>query len=289
MSGGAPVATGANPTLRRRELAKYFRDLRHERGYQREQVAAALDASAAKVSRIESGARGVALDDVQKLSDLYDLDDVERDRIMEIARESRRRGWWQRVDLPEGLRTFIGMEQAAMAINEYNTSVVPGLLQTPDYAAALVVAGTGETPQATETRVGVRMTRQQVLARADPPDLWVVLDEAAITRVVGDRAIMAAQLAHLGDAAAQPGITVQFIPFDLGVHPGLNSAFILLQLSDDRLSDVVYSESLDGALFMDSPENIRHYRRAFAQLRAIALSPTESRRRIITAAERMNT
>lgn len=282
------MTSEANPTVRRRELAKYFRELRHERGYQLEQVAEALGASLAKASRLESGARGISLGDAGILIEFYGLPEAERNRIMEFAKEGQRRGWWQRVDLPTPLRTFIGLEQSALAINEYSTSVVPGLLQTPEYAAAIVQSGPGITPKVTETRISVRLARQRVLRLPDPPEFWVVIDEAAITRIMGSREVMRAQLEYLHDVTTRPKITLQLIPFEAGAHPGLNSDFILLQLSNDRLSDVVYAEGLVGSLFKDAPDDIRLYHRAWAQLRAIALGPQESRQRIAGMVERLH-
>lgn len=281
------MASEANPTVRRRELAKYFRELRHERGYQLEQVAEALGASLAKASRLESGARGISVADARTLSEFYELPDAERDRIMEIATESRLRGWWQRVDLPTPLRTFIGMEQSALAINEYSTSVVPGLLQTPEYAAAAIEGDLDVTPEKRQPAVDVRLARQRVLRRSHPPVVWIVLDEAALARIVGSRLIMRTQLEHLHEVTAQPAVTIQLIPFDAGAHPGINSDFILLELSDDRLSDVVYVEGLAGSFFKDAPDDVRRYRRAWAQLRAIALSPQESRKLIEEMAYRL--
>ena len=277
------MSSDANPTLRRRELAKYFRDLRHERGYQLEQVAEALRASQAKASRIESGARGISVEDVEVLSRFYSLPDAEHDRILAIARESRQRGWWQRVDLPPSMRTFIGMEQAALAINEYSTSVVPGLLQTPEYAAAIAPP---DLPRA-DLVIEARLMRQAILRRPIPPELWVVIDESAITRIMGGAAVMHAQLRSLQKAALNPLVTVQLIPFEAGAHPGLNSDFILLRLSDDRLSDVVYTDGLIGSLFKDAPDDVRLYQRVWAQLRAIAMSPQDTMARVGVMADRL--
>ncbi|OLT14229.1 hypothetical protein BJF78_19715 [Pseudonocardia sp. CNS-139] len=214
------VAQEPNPTAARRELALYFRTLREQRRYGLDQLAAYLGVSEAQASRLDKGARGLRPEDVRRLARWYQLPEPERDRLLALSSESRRRGWWQQVDLDESYRTLIGMEQAAHAINEYCGSVIPGLLQTREYAEAAGAAGALDVPRSrVDLAIEVRMRRQQVLDRDSPPLLWVVLDESALARVAGGRAAMRTQLEHLLAAADRPGVTIQVIGFEYGVHP----------------------------------------------------------------------
>jgi transcriptional regulator with XRE-family HTH domain len=274
------VAQEPNPTAARRELALYFRTQREQHKYGLDQLAEYLGVSEAQASRLDKGARGLRPDDVRRLADWYRLPDAERDRLMVLASKSRRRGWWQQVDLDDSYRTLIGMEQAAHSINEYCGSVIPGLLQTRDYAVAAGAAGALDVPQAQiDLAIEVRMRRQQVLERDNPPQLWVVLDESALARVAGGPSVMGAQLQYLMAAADRPGVTVQVIGFEYGVHPGGDSNFIMID-SSAGLPGLVYVEGLRGHWESTMDHDIRRYRRIWDVLRALALNPRESRDRI---------
>jgi transcriptional regulator with XRE-family HTH domain len=268
------MARTASPTLRRRELATRLRDLRLQAGLTADEVAARMLVSPAKISRIETGARGVSLRDVRDLCGIYGADPGERDHLTALVRESKQPSWWQRYDIPDA--TFVGLEAAAATILDYESSLVPGLLQTRDYARA-VVEGVmyGAAPEVVQQRVEVRMTRQRLLTQDAAPQLWTVIDESVLHRAVGGPGVMSAQLEVLVDSAALPNVTVQVIPFEAGAHPGMDSTFILLHLAED-VPDVVYIEGLVGNLYQESPADLARYRRAFDQLRAIALSPKDS-------------
>jgi transcriptional regulator with XRE-family HTH domain len=273
----------ASPTLRRRELAARLRDLRLRAGLTAEDVATRMLVSPAKISRIETGARGVSLRDVRDLCEIYGADADEHEHLAALVREAKQPSWWQRYDLPDA--TYVGLESAAATILDYESTVIPGLLQTEDYARAVtegVLCDAG--PEIVQQRVEARLTRQRLLGQDSPPLLWTVVDEAALHRVVGGPGVMRAQLEALVDRAALPNVTLQVIPFEAGAHPGMDSTFILLHL-EEEVSDVVYIEGLVGNLYQENPADLARYRRVFDQLRAIALSPKESALRISAVAK----
>jgi transcriptional regulator with XRE-family HTH domain len=270
------TVTSPSPTVRRRELGARLRALRMERGLTVDDVAARMEVSPAKISRIETAARGVSLADVRFLCDLYGVSGAERDRLLILTRESRRRSWWQEYGLPDAVSTYIGLEDAAASIQQYRTSLIPGLLQTADYAEAAIA---GVDPDLPGGQVGqfvqARLNRQALLSSEQPPELWVVLDEAALRRVVGGPAVMGAQLDALAERSRNPAVTVQVIAMDAGAHPGMDSSFSVLHFSD--VSDVVFIEGLLGNFYLQGPQDLSRYQRTFDQLRAIALSPRDSR------------
>jgi transcriptional regulator with XRE-family HTH domain len=274
-----------SPTVRRRELGARLRALRLASGLTAEDVAARMEVSPAKISRIETGARGVSIADVRFLCDLYGVSTEERDRLLTLTRESKRRSWWQQYGLPESLATYIGLEDAAVSIQQYETSIVPPLLQTEEYAHALVSgAGFYAVPEQ-EQLVQARMTRQEILTASPALQLWAVIDEAALHRMVGGPEVTRAQLQALAERSRAKNITLQVIPFAAGAHPGLNSSFIILHL--EEVQDVVYVEGLIGNFYLQSPADIVRYRRTFDELRAVALGPQDSRKLIDAVAGRL--
>ena len=276
----------ASPTVRRRELGARLRALRTGAGMTVDDVAGRMEVSPAKISRIETGARGVSVADVRFLCELYQVSTEERDRLLNLSRESRRRSWWQEYGLPDAVATYVGLEDAARSIHQYETSLVPGLLQVESYARALTSGILPDLdPDSVEQLVQARLTRQALLSGDDPPEYWAVLDEAALHRVIGGPKIMREQLTALIERSRPRNVTVQVIPLEAGAHPGLDSAFELLQLAE--VSDVVHVEGLIGSFFLQSPADLTRYRRAFDQLRAIAMSPRDTRDRIAAVAERL--
>ncbi len=266
-----------SPIVRRRELAGRLRSMRQAAGLSIEDVATRLMVSAAKVSRMETGARGVSARDVRDLCGIYGVGDEERERLLTLLRESKQPSWWQQYDLD--YTTYIGLETAATSIVDYESSFVPGLLQTEDYARAVVEAILYDAPSdLIRQRVEARMRRQELLTGDSPPKLWAIIDEAALHRSVGGPDVMRAQLEALADRAALPNVTLQVIPLEVGAHPGMDSTFVLLSLED--VSDVCYVEGLVGNLYLESPADLARYRRAVDQLRAVALSPRDSVARV---------
>jgi transcriptional regulator with XRE-family HTH domain len=279
---------GSSPTVRRRELGARLRDLRTGLDLSIEEVAARMEVSAAKVSRLETGARGVSISDIRILCDLYQVSSEERERLLNLARESRRRSWWQEYGLPESVQTYLGLEDAAVSMLQYETSLVPPLMQTEAYARAVT---SGIAPWLSEDEVDqfvrARLTRQALLTADRPPELWVIVDEMSLHRLVGDAGIMREQLAALAEAGRPPHVTLQVIGLEAGAHPGMDSAFTILQLQ--AVSDVVYVEGLIGNFYLQSPNDLARYKRAFDHLQAVALSPETSRRRIQAVAAALPT
>lgn len=274
-----------SPTVRRRELGSRLRALRLGAGMTVEEVAVELEVSPTKISRIETaaGGRSVSVADVRFLCDLYQVSGEDRSGLIALTRESRQRSWWQQYGLPESLTTYIGLEEAAETISEYESGTIPALLQTEGYARAVIEGSEPELDQdLVSARVNARLERQIRLQGARPTQLWAVLDEAALHRAVGGPDTMLDQLRAVTDRAQLPHVTIQVIPYEAGAHQGLNSSFILLHLAD-AVSDVVYVEGLLGSHYLQSPADLDRYRRVFDRLRAIALSPRDSLARIVAA------
>ncbi|WP_374199275.1 DUF5753 domain-containing protein [Streptomyces sp. ISL-44] len=250
------MGTHANPTVSRRRLI-----------------------SQPKISLMENGRRLIKPRDVRDLCGLYGVQDWRLvDQLMQLARESGQQGWWNAYgDIPYG--AYIGLEAEAAAIRCYEPLVIPGLLQTPAYARA-VIAGT--IPQATAeqaaTRLRVRLRRQHRLsAPGNPLRLWAVLDESALRRLVGSREVMREQLEHLTRLGAQPHITMQVLPHDTGAHPGVSGQFALLEFADATDVSVVYLERFTSDLYLEKRSDVRIYSDMYAHLQAQALSPDRTR------------
>jgi transcriptional regulator with XRE-family HTH domain len=278
----------ANPTVARRRLAVYFQNLRKRHGVGLEELSGVLGVALSQASRLDTGARGLRVEDVEKLSRRYGLATDEQTRLTAFAEEARRRAWWQQYDLAPAFRTVIGMEQAALSISEYAGCVVPGLLQTRDYATAAVAANAIDVSRQVITNaVEVRMRRQAILARKRPPELWVVIDEAVLARVAGGPMVMRQQLEHLYARSQDPGVTVQVIGFEYGLYPGGGNHLILLQMEDD-LPDVLYAETVQGQKDTTDITELRTMRRLWDTLRALALSPRDSAARIRWHVDRLS-
>jgi len=277
--------TRSNPTVARIRLAGLFREARERADHSLDDLARFLGVSAPQASRLDSGARGFRLADVPLLAEWYGFGEADARVLVALAEESRRREWWQQVDLPDAYRTYIGMEQAAHVISEYHVNVIPGLLQTRDYAR--VAASVGDTsidPRVRAERINravdVRMRRQEILDRETLPRLVVVIDEAVLARGPRDTAIRKAQLEHLRAAADRANVTVQVIGFEYGLHTGASSNFILLDM-EDELPDIFYSEGLGPGFVSSDPAVLESNRQVWAELRAAkALDELMSKDRI---------
>jgi transcriptional regulator with XRE-family HTH domain len=269
-----------SPTLRRRELGALLRSRRLGLGLTVEQVAERLLCSPSKVSRMETGQRGATLRDVRDLCAIYGLTSKDQvDHLMDLAREGKQQGWWQSYDLDYA--TYVGLEEAAATLRYYQSALVPGILQTPDYARAVHEAGVQEyAPGRIDEHVDVRMRRQRLLTQDPPLEVSVVLDEAVLHRSVGGPAVMAEQLGHLAEAAKLPSVTIQVIPFTAGAHPAMDSMFDILEFRESALPSVVYVEGLMGWLYIEKSQDISRYVKVFQLLRAAALAPKESIRLI---------
>lgn len=266
-----------SPTLRQRELGKRLRDLRKERGLTVEDVGSQLLCSAAKISRLETGARRPNPRDVRDLCQLYGVDESATAELMNLVKEARAQGWWtQYEDL--NLDPYLGLEQEAIAITCYAMHYVPALLQTEDYCRTIIKSIARRIdPAIHEQRVEVRMKRQQLLEKDNRPQFNVLLDEAVIQRTVGGPVKMAAQLDKIIEASVSGKATIQVIPFDAGADAAADAHFVMLEFKDPAISPpVVFLEGLTGNQYIERETDIARYREAIAYLRACALSPQQS-------------
>jgi transcriptional regulator with XRE-family HTH domain len=273
------VASNVNPTVRRRRLGQELRRLRELKGMTAEEVAERLLVSQSKISRLENGRRSISQRDVRDLCGVYEVEDQRIvDSLMEMARDSRQQGWWHTFgDIPYSV--YIGLETDAESLRVYEPQLVTGLLQTRAYAEALVQGALPETSTAEiEKRVQVRMRRQErITAAHNPLRLWVVLDEAALKRVVGSKLVMREQLEHLIEMSQLPHVTVQVLPFEVGAHPGLNGQYAILEFADAADSSVVYLEGVTSDLYLEKAQDVQKYAVMYEHLRAQSLNVEASR------------
>jgi transcriptional regulator with XRE-family HTH domain len=257
-----------------------LRTLRNGRGWTVEEVAERLGVSSSKVSRLETGQRGANAADIRTLCDLYEVQGGQRQHFIELAREGKQRAWWQPLGLPYA--TYIGLETEATSISDYGLGIMPGLLQTPAYARAVLRAAVPKwVPEVVEQRVQGRITRQQLLFSERPPEFEAVVDESVLHRVVGSPAVMRAQLEHLVELSGLPHVTLRVIPYDAGALPAGNNKFIILRLPLPEVSDVVFIEGLTGDLYLHDLRDVEVYTTTFRTLAELAASP-DATRKIVT-------
>jgi Domain of unknown function (DUF5753)/Helix-turn-helix domain len=269
----AQPSTGS-PTVLRMIIGRQLQALREKAALSHEQAADAIYTSAWTIRRMERAEVGLKLNYVKGLLLAYGVADAgEIDAFLDLAREANRPGWWHSYAdvLPSWFRVFPGLEQAAELIRGYEPQCVPGLLQTQEYARALVLAGYPDAPaEETDRRIALRMARQQILRRPEPPRLWLVIDEAVLRRPAGGPAVMRGQLTHLIEAASQPNVTLQVLPFTAGPHPAMYGMFSLLRFPAQELPDVVYGENMTSAFYLDKPPDVASYAQALDRLCAQA-------------------
>jgi transcriptional regulator with XRE-family HTH domain len=273
------MGTEHSPTVRRRRLALELRRLREAARLTCEEVAEHLECSASKISRVETGRVSVSPRDVRDMLELYGVPADQRESLVQLARDSRQKGWWHAYSdtMQPQMATYIGLESAASEIRIYEVSLIPGLLQTEDYARAVIRAGMVNSPaEDIDRRVSLLMARQPAVVRDDPPKVWAVLDEAALRRRVGGSGLMRLQLEHLLAQAALPNVAVQVIPFAGGAHPAMGRPFIILVFPERVDTDVVYLEDLTSALYLEDVAEVDRYNVFFNHLRATALSFDDS-------------
>lgn len=264
------IPPGSGPTVRRILLGSHLRRLRESKNITREDAGYHIRASESKISRLELGKVGFKDRDVRDLLTLYGVtDETERSSLLALAREANQQGWWHSHSdvLPNWFQPYIGLEESASQIRTYELQFIPGLLQTEDYARAVISKGArGASKEVIDGRVAVRMNRQKLLTRQDPPRLWVVLDEAALRRPIGGSRIMHAQIARLLELIDEPFLTLQVMPFAFGGHTAEGGAFSLLRFPDPDMADLVYVEQLFGAAYLDRREDVDRYTIAMNRL-----------------------
>ncbi|MBQ1099071.1 helix-turn-helix domain-containing protein [Streptomyces sp. NPDC097107] len=262
-------------------LGSQLRRLRETRGITREAAGYSIRASESKISRMELGRVSFKTRDVEDLLTLYGItDEQERSSLLSLAKEANVAGWWHSYSdvLPSWFPTYVGLEGAASQIRVYEVQFVHGLLQTGEYARAVVrrgMKGAGEAD--VERRVALRLERQKHLVAENAPEFHIVLDEAALRRPYGDREVMRGQLQHLIEMSERPNVRLQVMPFGFGGHSGESGAFTILSFPESDLSDVVYLEQLTSALYLDKHEDVTLYEAALKELQQDCPGPDESR------------
>lgn len=271
-------------TVLGRQLGDELRRLREAEGLSTALAAEALDCTKAKISRIENGRVPVRLPDLTALLHAYGVDDVRvRERLGTLARKAnqrRRKGWWNQYGsvLEDTYRDYIALEAMAESVRTFQAQLIPGLLQTADYARAVTVASRNwQEADEIEQFVSARITRQQRLAEDQPLRLWAVLSEAALLQQVGGAAVMRDQLAHLTSMAALPHITVQVLPFARGAHASMFGPYVVLGFPQEAALDVVLADNPTGSIWLEQQQEVARYSDLFDATRTAALSPVESR------------
>ncbi|MFE2415535.1 helix-turn-helix domain-containing protein [Streptomyces hokutonensis] len=267
---------GGVPSVLRMILGRQLEELRTRAGLTYEEAGAAIGVSHSTIRRMEAAkVARLRLADAEKLLQVYGVTDrQEIDTFLKSVREASKRGWWHtyRDVMPDWFAAYLSLEQAALQVRAYENEFVHGLLQTEDYARALLGAGNPHAPaEATERRVALRMRRQELLTRDAPPRVWVVMDETVLRWPVGGAAVMRAQIDHLIEVNRLPHVTLQIMPFANGPHPAMRAgAFHLFRFRAPELPDVVYLNGLVGAVYLDKSDDVVVYREALDRLGAQA-------------------
>jgi transcriptional regulator with XRE-family HTH domain len=280
--GGVLTGAGGGPTILRILLGAQLRRLRTARGVSREDAGYAIRASHAKISRLELGRVGFKERDVADLLTLYGVTDPgDRSPLLALARQANAPGWWHKYGdlLPNWFEVYVGLEEAASIVRTYEVQFVPGLLQSPEYARAVIMlVYSAASAEEVDRRVALRMIRQERLTRPDATTLWAVMDEAVLRRPIGGPRVLRAQIDHLLKATEMPNVRLQIMPFHRGGHAAAGGPFSILRFPERDLPDVVYLEQLTSALYVDKLEETDHYMQVMDRLCVQAYSVADSRR-----------
>jgi transcriptional regulator with XRE-family HTH domain len=267
------------PTVRRRRLGAELRRLREASSLKLEEVADQLGLAASTLSRIETGKAPTKTTYLTSMLGMYGVDDpAARQVLIDMAREGHRKGWWSSYDdvLPSGFDIYVGLEAEASGLRSFET-VVHGLLQTRDYAMAVLrEIRPKDTDEQIARMVDLRMERQRLLDQDPPLDLWLILGEGAIRRNIGGIKVMRPQLEHLIRASRRPNVTLQILSFEAGAHAGLVGPFSILEFPEPDDADVVYTDSVGGMIYLEKDREVRACAEVFDRMRAAALSPAVS-------------
>ncbi|MFB9659134.1 helix-turn-helix domain-containing protein [Glycomyces mayteni] len=269
------------PTALRMIIGGQLRRLREAAGITRKAAGFEIRNSESKISRMELGRVSFRLRDVEDLMVMYGgTDQDEIDRVLMLCREANKPSWWHPYGdaLPDWFQTYLDLESAASTIRTYEVQLVPGLLQSRDYARSLLMLGYGHTPlREIDNRIELRLARQKVLDReVDPPTLWTVIDEAALHRPFGGYGVMRDQLKLLIEACDRPNVRIQVVRFDSGAHSGAGAPFTWLRFAYPELDDVIYMEHLTGGLYLDRDSDVDAYQAAMEHLCVQASPPRDT-------------
>jgi transcriptional regulator with XRE-family HTH domain len=262
-AGTQEEAPNSGPTVLRILLGAQLRRLRESKGISREDAGYEIRASGSKISRMELGRVSFKERDVADLLSMYGVKDAaEREALLGLARQANNPGWWHHFGdvMPGWFQSYLGLEAAASLIRTYEIQFVPGLLQTPEYARAVIMLGhAGATADEIDRRVELRRQRQQLLARAEAPQLWAVIDEAVLRRPIGGHDVMRGQIEALIEASKKPNVRLQIIPFHVGGHAAAGGPFAILRFPEPELPDVVYVEQLTSGIYLDKRDDVDQY------------------------------
>lgn len=279
---GSPGAARPDATVLRMLLGNQLRRLRETAGLTPDQAGYEIRASRSKISRMENGRVGFKDRDLRDLLILYGVTDAQiQAEMLALARQANTPGWWAKYGdvLPDWFEAYLRLEAVASVIRSFELQFVHGLFQTEEYARAVTVLGhKASSAEEIDRRVGLRMKRQDVLTRPEPPRVWSVMDEAALRRPVGGRRVMRAQVERLIDVAVLSRITFQVMPFRRGGHAGAGGSFTVLRFGEPDLPDVVYIEQLTSALYLERRADVDHYMEVVNRLSAEALTPAGTTR-----------
>ena len=277
----ALIAARNGPTALRIALGAQLRRLREDSHVTVIDAAEAIRATHSKISRLERGRSGAKQRDVADLLTLYGMtDEAQREELLALARQANTPGWWQPYNdvLPSWFELYLGLERAASIIRLYEVQFIHGLLQTEGYARAVILIANAHAPaEEIDRRVSVRMKRQQLLTQPDGPQVWAVLDEAALRRWPAGPEVMRAQLKHLLQVTELPNVTLQIAPFDVGPHAAAGGPFTILRFPEPDLPDMVYLEQLNSAVYLDHPDDVIDYVTVMDQLAVRARTGQDSK------------
>jgi transcriptional regulator with XRE-family HTH domain len=272
---------GDNSTVRRILLGTVLRKLRTKKGISAKEAGYHIRGTESKISRMETGKVSFKERDVADLLTLYGVSDLkEREQILNLVNEANTLGWWHGFgeSLPNWFEAFVGLETAASIVRTYEVQYIPGLLQCPQYARAVIGNNRSFSQEEIERRVEVRIRRQEVLDRPGAPVFWTVLDEAALRRPIGGAESMQPQIEYLIAQTERANVTIQLLPFSVGAHAAEGGAFVLLRFAEPELADLVYLEHLTGAQYLDRPEDVEQYSRVMDRISVDALTPEDTLR-----------
>jgi hypothetical protein len=262
-------------------LGAQLRKLRETANITRDDAGYHIRASGSKISRMELGRVSFKERDVTDLLEFYGVTDpAEREKLVQLTKEANATPWYQKFQdvVPDWFHVYVGLEEAAQLIRVYEVQFVPGLLQTEGYARATILQGSpGLDPAEVERRVQLRLGRQKLLSRDNPPRFWVIVDEAALRRPMGGRDVHVAQIERLMDVVSEPNITLQVMPFRYGGHAAEGGAFTIMRFPETDLPDIVYMEYLTGAHYIDKPEDVERYAAVMERLSVAGTSPDRTR------------
>lgn len=275
------------PSIRRWQLGNELRAAREAASVTIRTAAREIEVQPSTLSKIEGGKQAIKGTYVKLLAPLYGIGPDERERLLALAEEANKPGWWVSYGrlVPDWFRLFLGYESDASELRTYESELVPGLLQTPDYARAVALASKPDsTVTELDKQVELRRQRQQRIVNDDPPTMHAVLNEAVLLRKVGGADVMRAQLEHLVSLAKLPHLTLQVLPFEVGAHPAMTAPFLMLGFAEEPGMNTVYLENGRGSLYLEKPADLERYGAMFEQLTRLALRPQASVKAMATVA-----